>query len=91
MTLAEFERSLAKALLRGVLALPLGIILGFIFEFIANIIYNLGLGICAQMGVVSYRNPAAWIARGLAWAVFGDGKATNESRRLVGVFEPCAF
>src|SRR5215470_12200172 len=36
------ERSLAKALLRGALALPLGVILGFIFEFIANIIYNIG-------------------------------------------------
>jgi len=65
------ERSLAKAFLRGVLALPLGIILGFIFEIMANMIYNLGLGICAQMGVLSYRNPAAWIARGIAWAVFG--------------------
>jgi len=50
------ERSLAKALLRGVLALPLGIILGFIFEFVANMIYNLGLGICAQMGVLSIHN-----------------------------------
>src|SRR6266403_1464924 len=70
------ERSLAKALLRGVLALPLGIILGFIFQYVADIIYNLGLGICAQMGVVSYRNPAAWIARGIAWAVFGAAGGT---------------
>ena len=70
------ERSLAKALLRGVLALPLGIILGFIFQFVANIIYTLGLGLCAQMGVVSYRNPAVWIARGIAWAVFGAAGGT---------------
>jgi len=70
------ERSLAKAMLRGVLALPLGIILGFIFEIVANIIYNLGLGICAQMGVLSFRNPAVWIARGLAWAVFGAAGGT---------------
>ena len=70
------ERSLAKALLRGVLALPLGVILGFIFEIVANLIYNLGLGLCAQMGVVSHRNPAAWIARGIAWAVFGAAGGT---------------
>jgi hypothetical protein len=70
------ERSLAKALLRGVLALPLGIILGFIFQFVANVIYTLGLGLCAQMGVVSFRNPAAWIARGMAWAVFGAAGGT---------------
>jgi hypothetical protein len=70
------ERSLAKAMLRGVLALPLGIILGFIFEIVANIMYNLGLGICAQMGVASYRNPATWIARGLAWAIFGAAGGT---------------
>jgi hypothetical protein len=65
------ERSLTKALLRGALALPLGIILGFVFEFIANIIYNIGLSLCASMGVISFRNPSVWIARGIAWAVFG--------------------
>jgi len=65
------ERSLAKALLRGALALPLGIILGFIFDFIANLTYSILLSACAQMGVLSYRNPAAWVARGAAWAVFG--------------------
>jgi hypothetical protein len=65
------ERSVRKALLRGVLAVPLGVILGFVFEFMANIIYNIGLGICSSAGVQSYRNPAIWIARGIAWAVFG--------------------
>ena len=70
------ERSLRKALLRGLLALPLGIVLGFIFEFIANIIYNIGLAICAEAGVQSYRNPMAWIARGIAWAVFGAAGGT---------------
>jgi hypothetical protein len=65
------ERSMTKAMLRGALALPLGIILGFVFEFAANIIYNLGLALCSSMGVVSYRNPAVWIARGIAWAAFG--------------------
>jgi hypothetical protein len=65
------ERSVRKALLRGVLAVPLGVILGFVFEFMANLIYNIGLSICSSAGVQSYRNPAVWIARGIAWAVFG--------------------
>jgi Inner membrane component of T3SS, cytoplasmic domain len=65
------ERSVRKALLRGALAIPLGVVLGFIFQFFANLIYNVDLGLVAQMGVQSYRNPAAWIARGIAWAVFG--------------------
>jgi hypothetical protein len=70
------ERSIQKALLRGILALPLGIVLGFVFDFIANIIYTIGLSICAEMGVQSYRNPAVWIARGLGWAVFGAAAGT---------------
>jgi hypothetical protein len=70
------ERSLQKALLRGVLALPLGIVLGFVFDFAANIIYSIGLTICAEMGVQTNRNPAVWIARGIAWAVFGAAAGT---------------
>jgi len=70
------ERSARKAILRGLLALPLGVVLGFIFEAVANLIYNLGLNICAQAGVQSYRNPAAWIARGIGWAVFGAAGGT---------------
>jgi hypothetical protein len=73
---SSVERSLQKALLRGLLALPLGVVLGFIFYFIANIIYNIGLGICASAGVQSFRNPAVWIARGIAWAVFGAAGGT---------------
>lgn len=65
------ERSIRKALLRGALAVPLGVVLGFVFQFLADIIYNVDLGMVARMGVQSYRNPAAWIARGIAWAVFG--------------------
>jgi hypothetical protein len=65
------ERSVRKAFLRGALAIPLGVVLGFIFEFLANIIFNVGLSTCAELGVQSYRNPAIWIARGIAWAVFG--------------------
>jgi len=70
------ERSVRKAILRGLLALPLGVVLGFIFEAVANLIYNLGLNVCAQAGVQSFRNPAAWIARGIGWAVFGAAGGT---------------
>jgi hypothetical protein len=70
------ERSPQKALLRGVLALPLGIVLGFVFDFAANLIYSIGLTICAEMGVQTNRNPAVWIARGLAWTVFGAAAGT---------------
>lgn len=70
------ERSARKAILRGLLALPLGVVLGFIFEAVANLIYNLGLNVCAQAGVQSYRNPATWIARGIGWAVFGAAGGT---------------
>jgi hypothetical protein len=70
------ERSLRKAVLRGLLALPLGVLLGFVFEFLANIIYNTGLGICSAMGVHTYRNPAVWVARGVAWAFFGAAGGT---------------
>lgn len=65
------ERSLRKALLRGVLALPLGILLGFIFDLMANVIYSLGLRICFEAGAQTFKNPAVWVARGIAWMVFG--------------------
>jgi hypothetical protein len=65
------ERSLRKGLIRLGLALPLGIVFGFVFDFIANVLYNIGLGIVAAMGVHSFHNPAAWVARGVAWAAFG--------------------
>ena len=65
------ERSPRKALIRGLLSLPLGIMLGFVFYFLANIIFNIGLEACVSLGAQTYRNPAFWIARGLAWMVFG--------------------
>jgi len=65
------ERSVKKALVRGLLSLPLGLVMGFIFDFIANIIFNIGLAIIHEMGVQTFRNPAAWVVRGLAWMVFG--------------------
>ena len=65
------ERTAKKALVRGGLALPLGLVLGFLFDGLANIIYAIGLGICAQLGVHSYHSPAVWIVRGLGWMVLG--------------------
>jgi Inner membrane component of T3SS, cytoplasmic domain len=65
------ERSPRKALLRGALALPLGILMGFIFDIMANTMYSMLLRICFEMGVQTNRNPAFWLARGLAWMVFG--------------------
>jgi hypothetical protein len=65
------ERSLRKALLRGALALPLGLLLGFIFDLMAGSLYSIGLRIVHEAGVQTYRNPAWWIVRGIAWMVFG--------------------
>lgn len=65
------ERSARKALLRGLIALPLGVVFGFIFDVIANVIYRIGLRFAFEAGVQSYRNPAWWLVRGIAWMVFG--------------------
>lgn len=65
------ERSARKAAIRVGIALPLGIVFGFIFNLLANVIYVIGLGLCGAAGVQSYHNPAAWIARAFAWAIFG--------------------
>jgi hypothetical protein len=65
------ERSAKKALIRGFLALALGLVFGFIFDRFANIIYFIGRQIIASLGVETNRNPAFWLVRGIAWAVFG--------------------
>jgi hypothetical protein len=65
------ERSTRKAMWNGMLSIMLGLVLGIIFDFIANVFYNIGLGICFQLGVRTARNPAVWVTRGLAWMVFG--------------------
>jgi hypothetical protein len=65
------ERSVRKASIRGALALPLGLILGFVFYGLANLIFNMGLNMIAGFWVAQLRNPAFWIVRGIAWAVFG--------------------
>ena len=65
------ERSVKKALIRTALSLPLGVLLGFVFYFMANIVFGLAVGIVESLGVESFRNPAFWIARAIAWTVFG--------------------
>jgi hypothetical protein len=65
------ERSPKKALIRGAICLPLGIVLGFMFDFVAEIVYAIGMSICAELGAQTVRNPSFWIARGIAWMVFG--------------------
>jgi Inner membrane component of T3SS, cytoplasmic domain len=65
------ERSSQKALWRGMLALALGVVGGVVFDFLANIIFVIMVSIVAGMGVQTYKNPAFWIARGVAWMVFG--------------------
>ncbi|HLV85935.1 MAG TPA: FHA domain-containing protein [Candidatus Sulfotelmatobacter sp.] len=70
------ERSVRKALLRGALALPLGILLGFIFDLMAEMLYGILMGLAHEAGAQSYRNPAVWVGRGLAWMVFGAAGGT---------------
>jgi len=65
------ERSLSKVWWRALLALGLGLVLGFVFDIIANLVYRIALSICFEMGVQTNANPAVWIARGVAWMVFG--------------------
>ncbi|HZR57584.1 MAG TPA: FHA domain-containing protein [Terriglobales bacterium] len=65
------ERSLRKALSRGGLSLLLGVVLGFLFNVVAQIVFNIAVSICTAAGVHSFRNPAFWVARGIAWMVFG--------------------
>jgi hypothetical protein len=65
------ERSAKKAMVRGLLGLALGLVGGFIFDWIANIFFAMGTAIIVSLGVQTAKNPAFWIVRGLAWAVFG--------------------
>lgn len=65
------ERSLRKALARTALALPIGVVLAFFFELFADLVYAIGLSLARELGARSFHNPMAWIARGIAWTVFG--------------------
>lgn len=65
------ERSVQKAILRTALSLPLGILLGFVFFVVAGMVFNIALAFCAMLGVHSNHSPAFWVARAMAWTVFG--------------------
>lgn len=65
------ERSGKKALVRGLMALALGAVFGVIFDFAAEIVFALLRQIIFSLGVQTARNPAFWLVRGIAWAVFG--------------------
>jgi len=65
------ERSVKKAAYRTMLAMPLGIVFGFVFDFTANIVFNLGLAMVVSLGTRDNHSPAFWIARAIAWVVFG--------------------
>jgi hypothetical protein len=65
------ERSGSKAVIRGLLSLVLGFVFGFVFYFAANILFAVATQVVIALGVQTNKNPAFWIARGVAWAVFG--------------------
>jgi hypothetical protein len=69
------ERSPSKAAQRALLSLPLGLVLSVAFMMAGGMVYTVGREICAALGIdprnpASYRNPALWVARSLAWMVF---------------------
>ena len=65
------ERSGKKALVRGLTALGLGAVFGVIFDIGAEMVYGVLRMIIFSLGVQTNRNPAFWLVRGIAWAVFG--------------------
>jgi hypothetical protein len=65
------ERSGKKALVRGLTALGLGAVFGVIFNIAAEIVFALLRQIIFSLGVQTAKNPAFWLVRGIAWAVFG--------------------
>lgn len=65
------EQSAIRALKRAGIGLGLGLVLGFFFSFIANLLYNVALAVVVQMGVESGAHPLAWVARAIAWMLFG--------------------
>src|SRR5260370_723918 len=70
-TTAPAAAAAKTAVVRGRLALPLGVVLSFVFDFAAEIMFRIGVSIAAEAGAQTFRNPAFWVARGLAWMVFG--------------------
>jgi hypothetical protein len=70
------ERSPKKALTRGGLAIPLGVVLSSIITIIAGMVFVIATAVVASLGVQTARNPAFWIARGIAWMVLGAAAGT---------------
>jgi hypothetical protein len=65
------ERSPQKALTRGGLSILLGAIFGAVISVIAGIVFLICVSFVAGMGAQTTRNPAFWVARGIAWMVLG--------------------
>jgi hypothetical protein len=65
------ERSMRKVLWHGSLSLLLGFVFGFVFDWVASFFFGIAFVILRDLGVQTYRNPAFWVARGVAWMVFG--------------------
>jgi Inner membrane component of T3SS, cytoplasmic domain len=65
------ERSPQKALTRGGLSIPLGAIFGAVISVIAGFVFLICVAFVAGMGAQTARNPAFWVARGIAWMVLG--------------------
>jgi hypothetical protein len=65
------ERSGKKALIRGLTALGLGAVFGVMFDIAAEMVFGLLRAIIISLGVHTAKNPAFWLVRGIAWAVFG--------------------
>jgi len=74
MAESAVERSWTRALLRGLGSVGLGLVLGFLFYGMANIVYGILTALLVEWGAeveMLDRNPAFWLVRGIAWAVFG--------------------
>ncbi len=65
------ERSVKRALQKGGLSLLLGLVFGFVFLGVANVVFGIGVSIVNEFGLLNAKNPAFWVARGFAWAIFG--------------------
>lgn len=65
------ERSPKKALTRGGLSIPLGAIFGAIISVIAGLVFLICVSLVAGLGAQTAKNPAFWVARGIAWMVLG--------------------
>ncbi len=66
------ERSIRKALQHGALSLPVGLALSVAFMLAGGVVFSVGREICAALGVTSYKSPAFWVTRSLAWMVFAS-------------------